>query len=382
MEWVSVMEKVKVGVVGCGMISSIYLKNCTQVFNHILEVVACADLMPDLARKRAEEFSVPTYCTVEELLAHPDIDVVLNLTAPAAHAEINMRALHAGKHVYTEKPFALRREEAQEVLALAESKGLLVGCAPDTFMGASLQTCRKLIDDGWIGTPYGANAAIIMGNAGDGMHPNFQNFLKLGGDPIMDMGPYYLTALINLLGPVRRVTGSAKQLHTKIKVQNPKSPRYGDTIPVEAPTNVAAVLDFHSGAVASLQAAKESFGYKPRLEIFGTEGNMTVPDPNFFGPVPGLDTTVIIQFRSGHSKEIPLTHGFTEDSRGIGVADMAYAIRSGRGNRANGRLAEHVLDISLAIFEASAEERHIHLKTHVERPAPLPLGLKFNQLDS
>lgn len=382
MEWVSVMEKVKVGVVGCGMISSIYLKNCTQVFNHILKVIACADLMPELARKRAEEFSVPTYCTVEELLANQDIDVVLNLTAPAAHAEINMRALHAGKHIYTEKPFALRREEAQEVLALAESKGLLVGCAPDTFMGASLQTCRKLIDDGWIGTPYGANATIIMGSAGDGMHPNFQNFLKLGGDPMMDMGPYYLTALINLLGPVRRVTGSANQLHAKIKVQNPKSSRYGDTIPVEAPTNVAAVLDFHSGAVASLQAAKESFGYKPRLEIFGTEGNMTVPDPNFFGPVPGLDTTVIIQFRSGQSKEIPLTHGFTEDSRGIGLADIAYAIRSGRANRASGRLAEHVLDISLAIFEASTEERHIHLQTHVERPAPLPLGLKFNQLDS
>ncbi|MCY9696874.1 Gfo/Idh/MocA family protein [Paenibacillus alginolyticus] len=376
------MEKVKVGVVGCGMISSIYLKNCTQVFNHILKVIACADLMPELARKRAEEFSVPTYCTVEELLANQDIDVVLNLTAPAAHAEINMRALHAGKHIYTEKPFALRREEAQEVLALAESKGLLVGCAPDTFMGASLQTCRKLIDDGWIGTPYGANATIIMGSAGDGMHPNFQNFLKLGGDPMMDMGPYYLTALINLLGPVRRVTGSANQLHAKIKVQNPKSSRYGDTIPVEAPTNVAAVLDFHSGAVASLQAAKESFGYKPRLEIFGTEGNMTVPDPNFFGPVPGLDTTVIIQFRSGQSKEIPLTHGFTEDSRGIGLADIAYAIRSGRANRASGRLAEHVLDISLAIFEASTEERHIHLQTHVERPAPLPLGLKFNQLDS
>jgi predicted dehydrogenase len=196
------------------------------------------------------------------------------------------------------------------------------------------------------------------------------------------MGPYYLTALINLLGPVRRVTGSAKQLHAEITVQNPKSPRYGDTVPVEAPTNVTAVLDFHCGAVASLQAAKESFGYKPRLEIFGTEGNMTVPDPNFFGPVPGLDTTVNIQFRSGQSKEIPLTHGFTEDSRGIGVADIAYAIRSGRANRASGRLAEHVLDISLAIFEASAEERHIHLQTNVERPAPLPLGLKFNQLDA
>jgi predicted dehydrogenase len=375
------MRKVKVGVIGCGMISGIYLKNCTQVFNHILEVAACADLVPELARKRAEEFNVPKACTVEELLADPDIEIVLNLTAPVAHAPINLKALHAGKHVYTEKPFALTREDADEVLALAESRGLLVGCAPDTFLGGGLQTCRKLIDEGWIGTPYAANATIIMGSAGDGMHPNFQNFLKLGGDPIMDMGPYYLTALVNLLGPVRRVTGSAQQLRKEITIQNPKSPRYGDTVPVEAPTNVTAVLDFHSGAIGSLQAAKESFGYKPRLEIFGTEGNMTVPDPNFFGPVPNLDSTITIQFRNGQKKELPLSHGFTEDSRGIGVADMAYAVRSGRAHRANGRLARHVLDISLGIFEASATEKHVHIESTIERPDPLPLGLKYNQLD-
>lgn len=376
------MKRVKAGVIGCGMISGIYLKNLTQAFNHIVDVAACADLMPELAKKRAEEFNVPAACTVEELLANPEIEIVLNLTAPAAHAPLNLKALQAGKHVYTEKPFALTREDAREVLTLAESKGLLVGCAPDTFLGGALQTCRKLIDDGWIGTPYAANATIIMGNAGDGMHPNFQNFLKLGGDPIMDMGPYYLTALVNLLGSVQRVSGSAQQLRREITIGNPKSPRYGDTVPVEAPTNVAAVLDFHSGAVASLQAAKESFGYKPRLEIFGTEGNMTVPDPNFFGPVAGLNSLITIQSRNGETKELPLSYGFTEDSRGLGVADMAYAVRSGRPNRASGRLAEHVLDISLGIFEASAADRHVYLKTSVERPAPLPLGLKYNQLDS
>jgi predicted dehydrogenase len=380
----SVMKKVKVGIIGCGMISSIYLRNCTQVFNHILEVVACADLVPELAQKRAEEFNIPIACSVEELIANPEIEIVLNLTAPVSHAPINLKALQAGKHVYTEKPFALTREDAHEVLTLAESKGLLVGCAPDTFLGAGLQTCRKLIDEGWIGTPYAANATIIMGNGGDGMHPNFQNFLKLGGDPIMDMGPYYLTALVNLLGPVRRVTGSAQQLCNELTIQNPKSPRYGDSAPIEAPTNVTAVLDFHSGAVASLQAAKESFGYKPRLEIFGTEGNMTVPDPNFFSgttPIPGVDTPIIIKFRDGQTKELPYTHGFSEDSRGIGIADMAYAVRTGRANRASGRLAEHVLDISLSIFEASAREKHVHLQSTVERPAPLPQGLKYNQLD-
>lgn len=369
------MRKVKAGVIGTGQISSIYLKNLTQTFDGIVDVKAVADLVPELARSRAEQFGVPNAWTVEELLADPEIEIVLNLTAPIAHASVNLQALQSGKHVYTEKPFALTREDADEVLRLAESKGLLVGCAPDTFLGAGLQTCRKLIDEGWIGTPYSANGTIIMGNASNGMHPNFRNFLKLGGDPIMDMAPYYLTALVFLLGPVRRVTGTAQQLYRELTIQNPKSPSYGAVVPVEAPTNVSAVLDFHSGAVGSLQAAKESFGYMPRLEIFGTEGNLTVPDPNFFsGPI-------VIQFPNGEKKEIPFTHGFTEDSRGIGLADMAYAIRDGRPHRASGQMARHVLDISLGIFEASAEGRHVALESTVERPAPLPLGLKYNRLD-
>ncbi|WP_433616515.1 Gfo/Idh/MocA family protein [Paenibacillus cellulositrophicus] len=369
------MRKVKVGVIGTGMISTVYLKNLTGMLDHIVVVKAVADMVPELAQKKAEEFGVPNVYTVEELLADPEIEIVLNLTAPAAHAPLNLRALEAGKHVYTEKPFALNREDADEVLALAESKNLLVGCAPDTFLGAGIQTCVKLINDGWIGTPYGASAMIIMGNAAGGMHPNFRNFLKLGGDPIMDMGPYYLTALIALLGPVQRVTGSARQLQQEVVVANPKSPAFGQTVPVEAPTNVSAVLDFHSGAVATLQAAKEAFGYSPRLEVYGTEGILYVPDPNFFGGA------VSIQFPNGQTKEIPHSHPYAEEGRGMGVADMAYAIQSGRPNRASGELARHVLDISLGIFEASQQERHIHLESTVERPAPLPLGLKYNMLD-
>ncbi|MBS4198645.1 Gfo/Idh/MocA family oxidoreductase [Bacillus sp. FJAT-49732] len=375
------MRKVKVGVIGCGMISAIYLKNCTQVFNNVLDVVAVADLVPELAAKRAEEFNVPTSCSVEELLANPEVEIVLNLTAPVAHASVNLQALNAGKHVYTEKPFALNREDADEVLNLAESKGLLVGCAPDTFLGASIQTCLKLIEDGEIGQPYAANASIIMGNAADGMHPNFQNFLKLGGDPIMDMGPYYLTALVAMLGPVKRVTGSAQKLHEEVTITNEKSPRFGETFPVEAPTNVAATLDFHSGVVANVQATKESFGYRPRLEIFGTKGNLTVPDPNFFGPIQGFIGDITIQYPNFETKTIPLTHGFNEDSRGIGVADMAYAIQSGRKHRASGQLARHILDISLGIFEASESEKHVHIQSTIDRPAALPLGLKDNLLD-
>lgn len=369
------MRKVNIGVVGAGVISNSYLKTLTEVFHHIVEIKAIADLVEELATKQASEYGIPNVYTLEQLLADPEIEIVLNLTSPAAHAPINLKALHAGKHVYTEKPFALSEQEADEVLALAQSKGLYVGCAPDTMLGAGIQTCVKLIREGWIGRPYAANAIIIMGSASGGMHPNFQNFLKLGGDPLFDMGPYYLTAMLTLLGPVRRVSGSAQQLNKEVTITNPKSHAYGSTVPVEAPTNISGVLDFHSGAVGVFQAAKESFGYLPRLEIFGTEGNLTVPDPNMFsGPIK-------LQLANGEVKEMPLTHPYTENSRGIGVADMAYAIQSGRPNRANGQIARHLLEVSFAILESSATDRYMQLKTTFDPIAPLPLGLKYNTLD-
>jgi len=370
------MRRVKIGVIGCGAISGIYLKTCTKVFDALLEVKAVADLVPEQAQKRAEEFSIPNVYTVDELLADPEIEIVLNLTAPIAHAPLNLRILEAGKHVYTEKPFALSREDADEVLTLAEQKGLLVGCAPDTVLGAGIQTSRKLIDDGWIGRPYAASASIHMGNSSGSVHPNFQNFLKLGGDPILDMGPYYLTAMVTMFGPVRRVTGSAQKFNHEIKVLNPRSPRFGDTAPVEAPTNVTATLDFHNGVVASLQACKEAFGYEPKMTVYGTEGILYVPDANFFGG------TITLKTMNGEIKEIPYSHGYPEDTRGLGVADLAYSIIYNRSNRASGRLARHILDISFGIFESSEQERHINLTSTVERPAPLPLGLKFNTLDA
>jgi len=369
------MEKVKVGVIGCGQISGIYLENCSQTFEN-LEVAACADLMPDLARKRAEEFPIGRACTVEELLADPEIEIVVDLTVPKAHAEVNRRALEAGKHVYTEKPFALNAEDADQVLDLARTKGLRVGCAPDTFLGGGLQTCRKLIDEGGIGIPYAASGLILMGTVYDGMRPNFQNYLQLGWDPLFDMAPYYLTAMVNLLGPVQKVAGFTNQVHRAITVTNPQSPHYGETVAVAAPMNTAATLEFASGAVATLQAAKESFGYTPRLEIYGTEGILYFNDPNMFGG------TIRLQARSGTISEVPYSHGYSENSRGIGIADMAYAIRSGRPHRANGDLARHVLDITLGIFASARTERHVALTTRCDRPAPLPLGLKQGELDA
>jgi predicted dehydrogenase len=337
--------------------------------------VAVADLLPELAHQRAQEFNIPCACTVEQLLADPQIEIVLNLTTPQVHAALNLQALKAGKHVYTEKPFALTPEDADSVLTLARSKGLLVGCAPDTFLGAGLQTCRKLIDDGWIGTPYAASGLILMGNAYSGVPAHFHTYFQLGWDPLFDMAPYYLTAMVALLGPVGKVSGSVGQVRREITVTNMQSPRFGETVQVEAPMHAAATLVFESGVIASLQAAKESFGYLPRFEIYGTEGILYAPDPNMFGG------PICIQQPGGATTELPYSHGFAENSRGIGVADMAYALQSGRPHRASGELARHVLDITLGIFESSRTERHVPVTMRAERPTPLPLGLKYNQLD-
>ncbi|TBL77866.1 Gfo/Idh/MocA family protein [Paenibacillus thalictri] len=368
------MRKVKVGLIGCGVISETYLKVCTESFD-VIDIVACADLVPELARQRAEQFGIAKTCSVEDMLADPEIEMILNLTVPKAHAEINMRALEAGKHVFTEKPFALAQEDAEKVLALAEAKGLRVGCAPDTFLGGGIQSCIKLIDDGWIGTPFGGSGLILTGNAADRTHRSPENFLSLGGDPLFDVGVYYITAFVAMLGPVRKVSGSASQLRTELKLLNPKSPRYGDTVPVTAPMNTSAVLDFACGATATLTAAKEGFGYTPRMEIYGTDGILYVPDPNGFGG------PIQVKQRSGEIVQFPLSHGLTEQSRGVGLADMAYAIQSGRPHRASGSLATHVLNVMFGIFESSQTERHVPVQFQCERPAPFPLGLRFHHLD-
>lgn len=359
------MDRVRVGVIGCGMISGIYLKNCTQMFEN-LAVVACADLVPELAHSRAAEYGIERACTIEELLADQSVDVVLNLTTPGAHTAVNLRALEAGKHVYAEKPFALTIQEADQVLSLAAAKGLRVGIAPDTFMGGGLQTCRSLIDAGAIGTPYAASGLILMGNAYDGMHPRFDSYLQLGWDPLFDMAPYYLTALVFLLGPVRRVTGSVNQVRRQVTVTNPASPRYGETVPVTAPQNASATLDFAGGAIAGLQAAKESFGYTPRLEIYGTEGILYAPDPNMFGG------QIRIKRADGSLEEVSSTYNYTENSRGLGLSDMARAIREGGEHRASGDLARHVLEITLGVFESSRIGQHIAIAPPKALPAPMP----------
>jgi predicted dehydrogenase len=358
-------QPVTVGIVGCGNISSIYLENCTRFPS--LRVLACADLMLDRAREQAAKYNVPRAYSVEELLADPEIELVLNLTVPPAHGEIGLAALNAGKSVYNEKPLAIERESAQQMLELARAKGLRVGCAPDTFMGAGLQTCRKLIDSGAIGQPVAATA-FFQGRGPESWHPNPEFFYQPGAGPMFDMGPYYLTALTSLLGPVRRITGSARISFPEREITS--APLRGQMIQVNTPTHVAGVLDFAAGPVATVITSFDIHtDQRYGLEIFGSEGSMSLPDPNTFGgPVR------VHRPEDGSWEEQPLAFEHAENSRGIGLADMAQAIRADRAHRASGELAYHVLDIMHAIHDASREGRHIELASTIERPAPLPEG--------
>ena len=361
----------KVGIIGCGNIFNAYVKGI-RLFP-ILNLAACADIDRSRADAKAAEHGLQAM-TVDALLADPTIQIVVNLTIPAVHAEVSLAAIEAGKNVHSEKPFAIVRSDGQRILAAARAKGVLVGCAPDTFFGGGLQTVRKLIDDGWIGQPVAATA-FMLGHGMEHWHPNPEFFYKVGGGPMFDMGPYYLTALVHLLGPVSRVTGSARISFPERLVTS--QPNYGQRIKVETPTHIASVLDFASGAVGTLITSFDVWSHNlPRIEIYGSEGSLSVPDPNTFGgPVR------VRRAGAQDWNEIPLTHGYIENSRGIGVADMAYALVYGRKHRASGALAYHVLDLMQSFHEASASGHHVTLESQCERPAALPLGLLPGQLD-
>jgi predicted dehydrogenase len=352
----------KVGIIGCGAISGAYLKN-SKLFD-AFDVVAVADTRPEAAKSRAEEYEVPKACSVEELLADPEVEIVINLTPHSAHGEVGIATLEAGKSTYNEKPLAVYREDGQRMLALAREKGLRVGGAPDTFFGGAWQTARKLIDEGMIGEPVGAFACLMAPNrprprpeAKPGEYVSFYrtSFFEFGVTWSFDRGPYYLHALINLLGPVRRVTGSAKKTWDE----------------VDTPTHFAGVMDFANGAVGTLIITSDVHGTGlPHIEIYGKEGSLRCIDPNNFGGP--------IFLRKADSRElveVECKHGYNGNSRGVGVADMAVAIRNGRPHRASGEMAYHVIDIVHALHDASNENRHIELESTCAQPAALPLGL-------
>lgn len=356
----------RVGLIGCGNISRAYATKLRALPD--LDLVACADLDPDRARALAAEMGVPLVLTPEALLAHPDVDVVLNLTVPLAHATITRAALEAGKHVYSEKPLALEVAEGQGLVAAAEAGGLRLGCAPDTFLGAGLQTCRALLDSGAIGVPLAANA-FFHGSGPESWHPDPRAFYQRGAGPLYDVGVYYVTTLVTLLGPVSRVTGSARISRAKRLITS--QPLHGTWMDVEVPTHVAGVLEHEAGPLATLVASFDVPATRYRfIEVYGTEGTLSVPDPNTFGGP--------VQVRRADDDDwtdVPLTHGNAEQSRGLGLADMVRAQRTGRPHRASGELALHVLEVMERILAADSTGQHQSIASRVERPAPLPPGL-------
>lgn len=355
-------ERVGVGIIGAGYISSRYLENLTTIFDNV-EVLGVADIVEAHARDQGARFGVQTM-TIEELLAHPEIEIIVNLTIPAAHAEVAFSVIEAGKSIYNEKPLAAAREDAARILEMAKAKGVLAGGAPDTFLGAGYQTARKLLDEGAIGTPVAANAMLLL-SGHERWHPNPDFYYQPGGGPMFDMGPYYLTALVSLLGPVSRVAAmSAASFDTRTIASGPRA---GEVIPVDTPTHIATLLDFAQGTKATLTTTFDVYDTnRTTVVLYGSEGSMRLPDPNFFGgPIellrPGADTW----------EPVDLIAGYTEDSRGLGVSDMASALHESRPPRASGELGMHVVDVMHAALESSEQERYLHVASTADRPEPL-----------
>ena len=376
------MQKYNVGLLGCGDICDIYFANCIN--SEILNMAACASLHEEKARKKALEYGIPKACSMDDLINDPQIDIILDLTIPEVHAKFNLAALEAGKHVYSEKPLAATLEDAQKIIALAKAKGLRVGCAPDTFLGGRLQTCRKAIDEGLIGEPTAA-AAFVVSPGHEWHHPNPDFFYKPGGGPLLDIGPYYLTALVSLLGPVRRCCGFSKITFPERTIFY--GPRSGETMQVEVPTHISGTMEFSNGAIGTIITSFDIWDSQlPRIEIYGTAGTLCIPDldpiagPNLFGGPVLIKAKETSRWRGMPRKpelqgwdELPVIHKYNENSRGLGLSEMAYAIKDGRPHRANDEMAYHVLEIGYALLESAENGQYYHLSSTCSRPEPLPV---------
>lgn len=358
------MKKTKIGIVGIGSISGIYLENITKTFRE-LELWAVCDLVRERAKKAQETYQVPRlYDTMEALFADPEIDIVLNLTRPYEHFAVSMAAIRAGKHVYSEKPLAADLEEGKKLVEAAREMGVMLGGAPDTFLGAGIQTCRKLIDDGFIGEPVGA-AAFMICRGHESWHPDPEFYYKRGGGPMMDMGPYYLTALINLLGGVESVQGNTRKTFEKRVITS--EPHREEVIEVEVPTHITGTLNFENGAIGTIITTFDVYyPGQARLEVYGTKGTLFVPDPNTFGgPVK------LFRPEDGEVREIPLCFDYRENSRALGLADMAKAIAEGRDFRESWQQTYHVLEIMESINKSSTLHTEVKLESVYKRAEPM-----------
>lgn len=392
------MRKVKVAMIGVGAISGIYLKNITHTFKEV-ELVGLCDLIPQRAQNGLSyieeaiaggaEVSKPViYKDMYEAFQDPSVEVILNLTRPYEHYDVTKQALLHGKHVYSEKPLAVDMEEADELVNLAQEKGLLLGGAPDTFMGAGIQTARKIIDSGILGEIVGANCAMIC-HGHETWHPDPEFYYKRGGGPMMDMGPYYVTALVQLLGEAKGVMGMTKKSFKQRLITS--EPHRGEIVDVDVDTHLTGNIEFTNGAIAQIFTTFDVYyGTQARFEVYGTRGSMVVPDPNTFGgPVllllpedqaaaqavapavdPGLLRHGVPDYYAAY-KEIPIMYDYSENSRGLGLADMCKALVSGRDFRANYRQQHHVLEILTSFSKSCEEGRYVALKTKYERSAAM-----------
>ncbi len=370
------MEAMKAGLVGCGNISDTYLEMAPKF--QALDVVTCADIVPDAATAKAAAYGISTQ-SVDELLADPNIELVVNLTVPNAHAEVTQQALAASKHVYSEKPLAATLADARKIADAAAQAGRRVGCAPDTFLGGGHQRARRLVDDGAIGRPIGATALFLSAGM-ESWHPNPEFFFKPGAGPVLDVGPYYIAVLVNLMGPVKRVTASTAISYPERTVTS--QPLKGTKIQVEVPTHVSGTLEFHSGALASFMASWDVQRHQHNpIEIYGTEASLIVPDPNFFGG------DCRIGHRAGDWETVgPGNLAFAEPNwstqrdtkvanhRIIGAIDMAYAIRNNRPHRASLEFALHTLEIIEALDLSADRHAHVDIESTCKSPATVPEG--------
>lgn len=367
------MKTYGIGIIGCGIISASYLK-LAPLFAAI-EVRAVADLNMDTARARAADFSVRAD-TIEGLLAASDIDIIINLTIPAAHFSVTKQILEAGKHAYSEKPYVLTLEEGETLRALAAQKGLRVGSAPDTFLGGAHQLARAAIDENQVGDIIGGTCHV-MSRGMEAWHPNPDFFFQPGGGPILDLGPYYVTNLVQLIGPVKSVSAMAS---TSFKTRTIGiGPREGETVPVDTPTNIHAVLEFRNGAVITLGASWDVCAHRhENMELYGSAASIYLPDPNFFGG------DVLLAGQDGDAARIPpRDHPFAipnaKDGQGIdranyrcaGLADMAAAIDEGRPHRCSLELATHVVEVMTAILKSAQDRQWVDMTTTCDRPDAL-----------
>ena len=370
------MTTLGLGIIGCGNISAAYLR-LAPLFKG-LEVRAVADMNMDTARARAAEFNVAAQ-SVDDLLANPAVDVVINLTIPDAHYAVTKRILQAGKHAYSEKPLVLTLAEGEDLRARAAAKGLAVGCAPDTFLGGAHQQARALLDEGKIGTITSGCAAVL--NFGmEHWHPNPDFFFLPGAGPMLDLGPYYIANLINLLGPVKRVaalTSSAQDVRT---ISN--GPRLGETVPVKTPTNIHALLHFHNGATINLSTSWDVFHHKRNhFELYGTEGTLYVPDPNFFGGTVeighkdgSLETVTPWDHPFGVANQAHPKHGALANYRTAGLADMVQALLTGRDARCSLERTLHGVEVMTACLTSGESGEFVTLTTTCSRPEALGIA--------